>query len=76
MTKLLHSKRLVPFIVKTYDFTERNSSKDFALQKQALADVCKIDIPKDFSKFAGKHLCQILYLKLVSAIFYQIFISH
>ena len=45
---------------------ERNSSKDLTVQRQALADVCKIDVLKDFAKFTGKHLYQILYLmKLV-----------
>ena len=34
---------------------ERNSSKDLLLQMLALADVCKIDILKDFAKFARKH---------------------
>ena len=33
-----------------------------SLQRQALADVCKIDLLKDFAKFTRKHLYQILYL--------------
>ena len=29
-------------------------SKDFTLQKQTLADVCKVDVLKDFAKLTGK----------------------
>ena len=46
---------------------ERNSSKDLFLQKQALADVCKIDFLKDFAKFTIKHLYQILYFMKLKA---------
>ena len=41
---------------------ERNCRKDLILRKQALTDVYKIDVIKDFPKFTGKHLYQILYL--------------
>ena len=33
---------------------ERNSSKDLTLQKQALSEVCKIDVLEDFAKLTGK----------------------
>ena len=38
------------------------SLKFYGKKLQALADVCKTDVLKDFAKFTGKHLCQILYL--------------
>ena len=62
--KLLHSKRLVSSVYSKSlkSFTERNFSKDLTLRRQTLADVCKIDVLKDFAKFIGKHLHQILYL--------------
>ena len=55
----------VPFIVKALNFAERNSSED--LFKGGLADVCKIDVLKDFAKVTGKHLHQILYLMKLRA---------
>ena len=61
----------VRFIVKVYTFTERNSRQDIILQRQALADICKIDVLKDFAKFAGKHLYQILYLIKLQASSWQ-----
>ena len=34
---------------------ERNSNKDLILQMLAFADVCKIDVLKDFVKLTRKH---------------------
>ena len=59
MTKFVHSKRSKSsksHTVKAKSFTERNSSKDVIFQRQALADVCKIDVLKDFAKFTKNHL--------------------
>ena len=46
---------------------ERNSSKDLILQRQALADVCKIDVFQDFAEFTGKQLYEVLYLMKLQA---------
>ena len=69
MTKFLHSKKVVGSIYNKslIFFSERNSSKDLILQRQALAGVCKIDVLNDFAKFTGKHLHQILYLRKLQA---------
>ena len=63
MMRFLHSKIIVCSVnSKCLKFYGRNSSKDYTLQKQPLGDVCKMDILKDFAKFTGKHLYQILHL--------------
>ena len=52
---------------------ERNSSKELIPRKQALADVYKIDVIKDFPKFTGKHLYQIQYLMKLHASSLQLY---
>ena len=66
MTKLIRSKRVVCSVYsKSLKFTERNCSKDITLQKQTLADFCKIDVLEDFAKFSGKHLGKSFPVKFV-----------
>ena len=61
MTKSLLSTRVACSVYsKSLNFTERNSVKYLILPRQALADVCNIDVLNDFAKFAGKHLYKIL----------------
>ena len=74
MTKLIRSKRVTCSVyVKSLKFTERNFSKDFTLQKQALADVCKIDVLEDFAKFTGKHLRKCFPVNFVEHLPYRNF---
>ena len=57
----------VSFIVKAWNFTKRNSSKDLIFQRQALPDVCKIGVLKDFTQFTGKYFHQVWYLMKLQA---------
>ena len=55
MAKFLHSKKDVCFV---YSKSLKFYGKFYV---KALANVCKRDVLKDFAKFIGKHLYQILY---------------
>ena len=52
---------------------ERNSSEDLTLQRRTLAVICKRDVLKDFAKFTGEHLYQILYLMKLQASSLQLY---
>ena len=64
-----YSKRVVCSVYSKSPNTERNSSKYHTLQRQTLADVCKID----FTKFTRKPLYQILYLMKLQAAGLQLY---
>ena len=64
MKKFLYRKRVVCSVYrKNLKFYGNNSSKDLTLLRQTLGDVCKMEFLKDFERFTGKHLYQILYFK-------------
>ena len=62
MTKFLHSKRILCSIYsKSLSFYGKKS-KDLTLERQAVAEVCRIHVLEDFANFTGKQVYQILYL--------------
>ena len=66
--EILNSKRFVCSVYsKSLKLYGRKYSKDLILQRQALADIYKIDVLQDFAKFIGKHLYQVLYLMKLQA---------
>ena len=74
ITTFLHCKIVASSVYsKSLNFTERNSSKDLFLQRQAFADVCKIDVLKDFAKFTAKYLYHILHLMKLQASSLQLY---
>ena len=57
ITKFLHSKRVACSVYsESLKFYGKELYQRSILQRQALADVYKIDVPEDFAKFTGKHL--------------------
>ena len=60
----------ITYSVITQSFTALYS-KD--LKVKALADICNIDVLKDFAKFTGNHLYQILYLMKLQATSLQLY---
>ena len=76
MTKFLLSTRVACSVYsKSLNFTERISVKYLILPRQALADVCNIDVHNDFAKLAGKHLYKILHLMKLQASSLQLYCS-